>query len=293
MKYIGMNGVVIDAKDAVVSVLDHGLLYGMGLFETFRTYEGSPFLLRRHLKRMEEGCRQLGIPLDMDDERLQDWIARLMGKNELKEGYIRYTITAGQGVLGLPVDDYSDPQHILYIKSLPPLSEQLYTSGKALQLLSLRRNTPEGEVRHKSLHYMNNILAKRELLGYSSAADGAEGLMLTAEGLLAEGIVSNLFFVKEDVICTPATTTGILPGITREMVIELAAHAGLRMEEGRYSWEELKNADEVFLTNSIQEIVPVTSLFENEERNIVSRGQCGPVTARLISLYRERVRLLT
>lgn len=288
MKYIGINNGVVDAKEAVVSALDHGFLYGMGLFETFRTYGGIPFLLERHLKRMAEGCKQLGIPFDHDPECLQDWMKRVMDRNDLKEAYIRYTVTAGEDILGLPAGDYHRPNHLLYIKALPKVQEHLYSEGKELQLLSLRRNTPEGPVRFKSLHYMNNILAKRELTRYASAANGAEGLMLTAQETIAEGIVSNIFFVKEDKIYTPDLSTGILPGITREMVIELARTAGLSVEEGLFPWEHLIAADEVFLTNSVQEIVPVTTLWQKDERFTVNDGRCGEITAKLILLYRER-----
>jgi 4-amino-4-deoxychorismate lyase len=291
MKYIGLNDGVIDAKEAVVSVLDHGFLYGMGLFETFRTYGGVPFLLQRHLERMDKGCRQLGIPFQTDIEQLQTWVTRLMEKNGLKEAYIRYTVTAGEDILGLPAGDYNHPNHILFAKALPTLPEELYSQGKPLQLLSTRRNTPEGQERFKSLHYMNNILAKRELVRYPSASNGAEGLMLTERGHLAEGIVSNLFFVHKDVLYTPDTSTGILPGITREMVMELAAAAGIRVEEGFYTWDHLKEADEVFLTNSVQELVPVTSLYEEEKRYNVSDGRTGPLTTQLIQQYRERTRM--
>jgi 4-amino-4-deoxychorismate lyase len=288
MNYIGFNNGIIDARQAVVSALDHGFLYGIGLFETFRTYGGVPFLLERHLKRMAEGCQQLGIPFEQEAERLQGWIKRVMDKNELKEAYIRYTITAGEDILGLPAGDYHHPNHLLYIKELPKVSDKLYSEGKALQLLSLRRNTPEGGVRFKSLHYMNNILAKRELRGYTSAANGAEGLMLTAQETIAEGIVSNLFFIKDNIVYTPDISTGILPGITREMVIELTRSAGLRIEEGAYRWEQLKVADEVFLTNSVQEVVPVTTLWEKDESSTIGDGHCGRITAHLISLYRGR-----
>lgn len=291
MNYIGFNNGVIDAKDAKVSALDHGFLYGIGLFETFRTYGGVPFLLERHLDRLAEGCRQLGIPFKPDSAGLQDWIKRVMDKNELTEAYIRYTVTAGEDILGLPAGDYRQPNHLLYIKELPHFPDELYRHGKELQLLSLRRNTPEGPVRFKSLHYMNNILAKRELSGYISAANGAEGLMLTAQEKIAEGIVSNIFFVKDNILCTPDIATGILPGITREMVIELALAAGLPVEEGLYGWGQLKAADEVFLTNSIQEIVPVTALWQKAERSLVGKGSCGSFTTKLMTLYRERTEL--
>ena len=288
MKYIGINNGVVDAKDAVVSALDHGFLYGMGLFETFRTYDGVPFLLDRHLRRLAAGCRELGIPFEQDRERLLLWIKRVMDKNGLEDAYIRYTVTAGEDILGLPAGDYSQPNQLLYIKELPRVPDKIYTEGKSLQLLSHRRNTPEGTQRFKSLHYMNNILAKRELSGYASSAEGAEGLMLTAEGHLSEGIVSNLFFVHHNVLYTPSLSTGILPGITREMVLELASAAGFRIEEGQYEWERLKAADEVFLTNSIQELVPVTALWEQDERHAVGRGSGGVVTADLMALYRGR-----
>ncbi|WP_340005977.1 aminotransferase class IV [Paenibacillus sp. FSL K6-0276] len=288
MKYIGFNNGVIDARQAVVSALDHGFLYGIGLFETFRTYGGVPFLLERHLKRMAEGCKELGIPFEQEVEHLQDWIQRVMDKNELKEAYIRYTVTAGEDILGLPAGDYREPNHLLYIKVLPKVPDKLYSEGKELQLLSLRRNTPEGTVRFKSLHYMNNVLAKRELRGYASAANGAEGLMLTAQEIIAEGIVSNIFFIKNNILHTPDISTGILPGITREMVMELARSTGIRVEKGAYRWEQLKAADEVFLTNSVQEIVPVTTLLQNDKRFTISDGLCGRITSDLISSYRER-----
>ncbi|OKP96196.1 aminotransferase class IV [Paenibacillus sp. P46E] len=292
MNYIGLNNRVVDSKDAVISVLDHGFLYGMGLFETFRTYGGEPFLLQRHIGRLAEGCRQLGIPFEGEAAELRDWIQRVMGKNELQDAYIRYTVTAGEDILGLPAGDYSQPNHLLYIKELPKFPDTLYLEGKGLQVLNLPRNTPEGPVRFKSLHYMNNILAKRELAGYASAATGVEGLMLTAQGEIAEGIVSNVFFVNNNVLYTPSVATGILPGITREMVLELALDAGLQTEEGLYRWEQISEADEIFLTNSVQEIVPVTTLWHTNGRQTVSGGHCGRITALLLELYRERTGLL-
>lgn len=293
MNYVGLNQRIVEAKDAVVSVLDHGFLYGMGLFETFRTYGGVPFLLRRHLDRLADGCSRLGIPFEPDEAALGDWIKRVMDTNKLQEAYIRYTVTAGEDILGLPAGAYAQPNHLLYVKELPRVPAALYTAGKPLQLLRIPRNTPEGPVRLKSLHYMNNVLAKRELAGYASAADGAEGLMLTEQGFLAEGIVSNLFFIHNGVLHTPEIATGILPGITREMVLELAPEAGLRTEEGLYRWEQLLAADEVFLTNSVQELVPVTTLWQGTEAMAVNSGGCGRNTAELIRLYRERTEILT
>jgi 4-amino-4-deoxychorismate lyase len=290
MSFIGMNFGIVEDMDARVSVMDHGFLYGMGLFETFRTYGGTPFLLDRHLKRLFEGCRYLGIPYDMDITATSSWIASVMKANELNEAYIRYTVSAGEDILGLPADDYRSPNHILMVKELPKSSAQLYDHGKGLQRLHSRRNTPEGPIRFKSLHYMNNILAKRELMTYPMATSyQAEGLMLNGQEYIAEGIVSNLFFVRQGSLYTPHLDTGILPGITRELVLELALEQGLHCEEGWYSWADLVDSDEIWMTNSIQELVPVTTLLLEDGTCItIGSGKAGPITTRLLQLYREK-----
>jgi len=264
----------------MISVLDHGFLYGLSLFETFRTYGGSPFLLSRHLTRLADGCRAVGIELPRGAElaRVQRHVAELLQAQGLRDGYVRYTVTAGEAALGLPETAYMTPNVVVYAKPLPPAAP-LAARGKALQLLRTRRNSPEGDVRLKSAHYMNNILAKRELGETPSArathGAPAEGLMLNTAGHLTEGIVSNVFFVKNGVCYTPAVDTGILPGITRGFVLELAQQAGIKAEEGYYSWEDLLEADEVFITNSIQEIVPIHTLYglEHIEWRVESRSQ--------------------
>ncbi|MFT9371387.1 aminotransferase class IV [Paenibacillus polymyxa] len=291
MRYIGVNGVLTEAAKAVIHVSDHGFLYGMGLFETFRTYKGVPFLLDRHLHRLKEGCRMLGIPFQPNEEQLTKHIQHLMAANGLNEAYIRYTVSAGEEALGLPSGDYTRPNHILFAKPLPSINTQPGQSS-ALQLLRTPRNTPEGEVRLKSLHYMNNVLAKRELQQYAEAVRyKAEGIMLTANGFLAEGIVSNLFFVRNNTLYTPDLSTGILPGITREFILELADLRGIPWEQGLYHWDELKQADEIFMTNSIQEIRPVGLLLEPGEVASplsVPLAQTESITALLLHDYRQK-----
>lgn len=288
---ISVNGQICDEREAVVSAYDHGFLYGIGLFETFRTYGGKPFLLQQHLRRMQQGCEMLQIRFVPDELRLESAISQLLEANGLTDGYIRYTVSAGTDVLGLPDRTYADPTEIIYIKQLPS-NEQPVQRGKPLQLLRTLRNTPETQVRLKSLHYMNNIVAKRELAQYSWAK-GAEGLFLNADGNLAEGIVSNLFFVRSGVCLTPSLDAGILPGITREFVLNLAKMSGVRVEEGLYEWHDLLQADEIFLTNSIQEIVPVCRLFDTKGHSyLVGDGSIGKITDRLLSLYREQIETL-
>ncbi|OXM82479.1 aminodeoxychorismate lyase [Paenibacillus rigui] len=294
---IYVNGTIIEEEKAVVSVYDHGFLYGMGLFETFRTYNGQPFLLDLHQRRLLAGCKQLGIAYKPQAGEWEDIIADLLLANHQllsgKDAYIRFTVTAGQDILGLPAGEYTHPHVVVYIKAIPPKDKELYRTGKPLQLLKLARNTPEGPLRLKSLHYMNNILAKQEMRQYPWAGS-AEGLFTDSSGSLAEGIVSNLFFTREGKLFTPALETGILPGITRDYVLALAERAGVQTEEGFFTWSELLRADEVFITNSIQEIVPVTSLFDAQGNcRRVSEGTAGSLTRRFIQLYERDTSLLS
>lgn len=282
---VGLNGSVVESSEAVISVYDHGFLYGMGLFETFRTYKGRPYLLNLHLERLRSGCEQLGIQFRMTEQEASAWVKRLLAENELEDGYVRLTVSAGEGELGLPTGDYEQPNALLLVKPLPQVSDAIHMRGRELRLLRTRRNTPEGSIRFKSLHYMNNIIAKRELLAVGNSA-GAEGLMLSADGWLAEGIVSNLFFVSEGVVRTPSIDTGILPGITRQRVLELAKSAGYETEEGWYTWSELLVAKEIWMTNSIQELVPVTTLTNTDHISTHVGGEAGAITKQLLSLYR-------
>ncbi len=284
MRYVSINGVITPIEQAVVSVMDHGFLYGMGLFETMRTYNGRPFLLDRHLRRLQGSCDSLGIRWSAHVQQVEQQMQQLMEANDLTEAYLRYTVSAGEDILGLPSGEYTEPNVILYAKALPSPSSARPT--KSLRRLHTVRNTPEGDIRLKSLHYMNSILGKRELALYADEpAAAVEGLMLTAEGHLAEGIVSNLFFIKDNCIYTPSVDTGILPGITRAWLIELAEQKGLTVEKGLYTWEQLVQADEVFVTNSVQEMVPVVRLLEDNRELIVGDGQIGEHTIMLCTAY--------
>ncbi|MFD1883996.1 aminotransferase class IV [Paenibacillus wenxiniae] len=325
MKYMSINGVITPSEQAVVSVMDHGFLYGMGLFETMRTYNGRPFLLDRHLRRLQMSCDALGIRWSMTIEQVEQQMRELMEANDLQEAYLRYTVSAGEDILGLPSGPYTEPNVIIYAKALPPASIRsaapystpvqrgqvkqqdiaspalsinisananavydptITRATKSLRRLHTVRNTPEGDIRLKSLHYMNSIFGKRELSLYGDEpASSVEGLMLTAEGHLAEGIVSNVFFIHDGCLYTPSVDTGILPGITRAWVIELAEQEGLCVEKGLYTWEQLIGAEEVFVTNSVQEIVPVVRLLDDDREAIVGNGQIGQHTALLCTAY--------
>ena len=248
--FVYMNGQFVSKDEITISPFDHGFLYGLGVFETFRIYNGHPFLLDDHLERLNASLRVLTIEAEFTREESVKILEGLLAKNNLKDAYIRFNVSAGNGEIGLQTESYREPNVIVFAKPLPPAGEM---SEKKVVLLDLRRNTPEGTERLKSHHYLNNVLAKRE----AGPAMDTEGIFLTGDGYLAEGIVSNIFWYKDGVLYTPAVETGILNGITRRFVITLARSAGIGVCEGFYKKEEAEAADEIFLTNSIQEIVPV------------------------------------
>lgn len=273
--YMFLNGEVIKEEDARISPFDHGFLYGMGLFETFRVYEGHPFLLKDHLKRLNSSLKVLGIQKFLEIEEVKHILRVLLEKNGLKNAYIRLNISAGIGAVGLPVEPYEHPTVMMFVKPLPEASVLV---EKEAQFLKVNRNTPEGPLRLKSHHYMNNLLAKKEI---GSRTD-LEGIFLTKEGFVAEGIVSNIFWVIENTLFTPDLRTGILSGITRSFILELAKKSGMKVEEGFYKPEMLTIASEVFVTNSIQEIVGISKLNE-----FVYPGSNGELVQALHNEYRS------
>lgn len=286
-----IDGKVCDEGEALVSALDHGFLYGIGLFETFRTYNGDCFLLAAHLERLGSGCRALGLRWELTVADIEQQVAQLLEVNQLPDAYVRLTVSAGMAALGMPSDTYDKPRTIIYMKSLP--NDGVWSDpapkGRALQLLKLRRNTPEGQQRYKSLNFMNNVLASRELQTYPWAKQ-AEGLLLTEDRYIAEGIVSNVFFIYKEKLHTPSLQTGILAGITRDVVITLAEKRRLPCEEGLYTWEQLLEADEIFITNSVQEITPILRLYDElGQVRRIGDGRLGKETAKLIQAYRDYI----
>ncbi|WP_141434202.1 aminodeoxychorismate lyase [Bacillus sp. 03113] len=264
--YIYLNGEFVEQEKALISPFDHGFLYGLGLFETFRIYEGHPFLLDDHLKRLNHGLKALQFEAAYERLQIFSLLQELLKKNQLLNAYIRLNVSAGAGEVGLQATGYEYPFLIIFSKSLPQAGEM---QEKMAKLLKITRNTPEGNERLKSHHFLNNILAKKEL----GPSPNYEGLFLTKEGFLAEGITSNLFWVKEGTLYTPAIETGILNGITRQFILKMAKKVGFEVAEGFYQKEPLYEAEEVFVTNSIQEIVPFKEVdmhqFPGKEGKVV------------------------
>lgn len=251
--YLYMNGEMIKEEESRISPFDHGFLYGMGLFETFRVYEGHPFLIEDHLERLNSSLAMIGIQKILNKDEVIQALKLLLEKNQLSNAYIRLNVSAGVGAVGLPVEPYEHANVMMFVK---PLSKAGGPTEKEAQFLKLSRNTPEGPLRLKSHHYMNNLLAKKEIGNRTDV----EGIFLTEDGFIAEGIVSNIFWVIDNQLFTPDLGTGILNGITRSFIKELASKRGIQVKEGFYTSDVLKTATEIFVTNSIQEIVAISKL---------------------------------
>jgi len=267
------NGTFVPQEEARIAAADHGFLYGVGVFETFRTFGGNPFLLDEHMERMHAGCEALhiaarksrlleeGVPYS----RLRKTIQRLLSENKMPDATFRYTVSAGEAPPGLPAGVYENPVEIIQPRALPP---PLPAGGIQVHILNTARVEPGISPRPKSLDYVNSLAGHFELRSRSGVEAGDEGLMLTRDGRLAEGIVSNLFIIKNSRLVTPTLCTGILGGVTRKKVIELAARAGLRAAEEDAGLCALTEAEAIFMTNSTRGIVPVCAVFAPDGRRI-------------------------
>lgn len=276
--HVYVNGTIYPAEKAMVSVLDHGFLYGIGLFETLRVYGRRLFLWDAHYARLCSGLLALKIEAPWSSAELAEAVLQMVDANDLTDAYVRLSVTAGPEGVGLVADGYERPSLFIFAKPVAPLASP--PAPKRLQTLKLVRQTAEGHQRFKSHNYLNNALARQEL----GARLDAEGLFLTHDGYVAEGIVSNLFWVKDGSLYTPSLDTGILDGVTRQHVLDLAKHLNMPMEEGRYRPADLLSADEMFVTNSVQEIVPVSEIDGHAVASIY-----GVHTRKLHTAYRESV----
>lgn len=267
------DGEFVQDTELMISPFDHGFLYGLGFFETFRTYSGEPFLFEEHMARLQKALEQCKIALPYSIEDLKKVIYELTARSNGREGYFRLNVSAGNEGLGLQARTYSNPTVIIFRKELMtgPLE-------KSAVLLKTVRTMPEQEQRYKSHHYANNILARQEV----SSLKDIEGIFMNSKGYVAEGITSNVFWVKENCLFTPSINTGILNGITRQFVLKLAQQLELRVIEGEFLVEDLLQADECFVTTSIQEIIPISQI-ENKKFD----GLAGKVYQMLHHEYRS------
>ncbi|MED4857714.1 aminodeoxychorismate lyase [Bacillus atrophaeus] len=272
---IYLNGQFIEEKEASLSPFDHGFLYGIGVFETFRLYDGRPFLIEWHLERLERAAKDLQIKHRITKEELTDMVDNLLRLNHIEDGNarVRLNISAGVSTKGFTAQTYENPTVLCFVNPLNPENLPVQKEGK---VLTIRRNTPEGQYRLKSHHYLNNMYAKQEL----GNDPRYEGIFLTEDGAVAEGIISNIFWSKGKCMYTPSLDTGILDGVTRRFVIEKMEKLGAEVKTGRFRLESLLTADEAWMTNSVLEIVPFSKIEE-----ATFPGVSGEMTCFLQELY--------
>ncbi|SMC83937.1 aminotransferase class IV [Sporomusa malonica] len=274
---IYFNGRLVSSEECIVSPLDHGFLYGHGLFETMRAYNGRIFRLQDHLKRLEEAAEYLGWPEIPKRMELGKAIDSVLKANHLHDASVRLTLSRGIGTARPDLASCGQPTVAVFASPLP---QPLPPEGWQVAIVKLRRNLSSPLVRIKSANYLDNMLAKAEARRHNAQ----EAIMLNTDGFVAEGSMSNIFFVTGNQLVTPDDNSGILPGVTRRIIIELAQLAGIPVEIRQVNPEELAGADEIFLTSSIMEVIPVTAV---NGQPIGDKPAIGAMTAKLQMLYRE------
>jgi branched-chain amino acid aminotransferase len=280
---IYINGRLYPKEDAKISVYDHGLLYGDGVFEGMRAYSGRVFRLDQHLQRLWNSAKAIWLNIPITREAMAKAVNDTLAVNKLQDAYIRLVVTRGAGTLGLDPNRTSDPQVIIITDSITMYPETYYTNGLELVTASTIRNNPAAlSPRIKSLNYLNNILAKIEGL----QAGCVEALMLNHKGEVAECTGDNIFLVRGRELATPPCDAGILEGVTRDAVMELAAEAGLEVREVALTRHDVYVADECFLTGTAAEVVPVVKL----DSRVLGSGTPGPITRDLSERFRKLTR---
>lgn len=273
-----MNGLYVEASDLRISPFDHGFLYGLGFFETFRTYGGKVLFWEAHMERLQTALKQYRIHMPYASNEILEVVKQLNEQAGGLDGYFRLNVSAGEHGIGLQPTEYMKPNVILFRKEL---HVSQYGQEKMAQWLETPRNSPEQGVRVKSHHYGNNVLGRFELPSLATK----EGFFLTEEGYVAEGVTSNIFWARNDILYTPSLETGILPGITREWVIQKAKNLGIQVEVGLFTRSDVEQASECFITNSVQALVPIGRL---EDRKLL--GNKGPLFVRLYEAYVEEIK---
>jgi branched-chain amino acid aminotransferase len=277
---IYITGKLYEKEDAKISVYDHGLLYGDGVFEGIRSYNGKAFRLERHLDRLWESAKAIWLEIPMTKEAMAQAIADTLAVNGIKDGYIRVIVTRGEGTLGLDPNRCSNPEVIIIADRIALYPREYYENGLEIITVSVVRNHPAAlSPRIKSLNYLNNILAKIEGI----QAGCIEALMLNHKGEVAECTGDNIFLVRHGALLTPPNDAGILEGVTRDTVMELARDAGMEVHEMPLTKHDVYVAEECFLTGSAAEVVPVIKV----DARTIGDGKPGPITRDLMARFHK------
>ena len=280
---VWLNGQLVDRENATVSVFDHGLLYGDGVFEGIRSYQGKVFRLEAHVRRLYDSARGIRLAIPISPAEMARAIVETLDANGLKDSYIRAVVTRGEGTLGLDPNRCTKPNIFIITDKISLYPPELYERGLEIITAATMRNHPNAvNPRLKSLNYLNNILAKIEAID----AGTLEAVMLNHLGYVAECTGDNLFIVRDGVVFTPPTAAGILEGITRDEILDICRAAGIVVREENLTRQDLYVADECFLTGTAAEVVPVVGI----DKRPIGTGKPGPVTARLAEEFHRRTR---
>ncbi len=280
---IFLNDRLVPAEQAMVSVYDHGLLYGDGVFEGIRVYNKNVFLLSEHVERLYESARAIRLEIPMTQAQMAEAVEKTCEANSIVDGYVRLVVTRGAGALGLDIRKTANPQIIVIAATIKLYSEELYQQGLKIITASTIRNHPGAlSPRIKSLNYLNNILAKIE----GTDAGCEETLMLNHKGDIAECTGDNIFIVKRGILKTPPTDAGILEGITRNCVIQLAEEASVPVQEVTLQRHDVYTADECFLTGTAAEVIAVVEIDGRK----IGAGVPGPITQELRQRFQKFAR---
>lgn len=280
--WIYLNDRFVTEQEAVVSVFDHGFLYGDGVYETIRSYGSRIFMRDQHLARLQRSAEAIGLTIPIPPDQWPALLHEAMTRNAVgrdgTDAYLRITISRGPGDIGLDPALCPTPTVVVMTKPLQPPPAEQYRTGVSLIVAKTRRNLPTAlSPQIKATNFLNNILAKREAI----AAGVFDSILLNWESHLTECTVSNIFFVRAGRLCTPALTCGLLDGITRDLLLGLARDAQIPVEEGQFGLESLIQAEECFLTNTTMEVMPVTRV----DGQPVGTGAPGPLTQQLHRLF--------
>ena len=280
---IYLDGQYVEEENAKVSVFDHGLLYGDGVFEGIRAYHGFVFKLKEHIDRLYQGAHTIGLRINETPEEMAQVVVETCRRNNLTDAYIRLVVTRGKGDLGLDPNKCPKSTTFCIAATIKLYPEELYQKGMGVVTVATRRNISEAcNPRVKSLNYLNNIYAKME----ANLAGAGEGIMLNNEGYVAEATGDNVFYVKNGVLITPPIYAGLLEGITRNCVMELARKRGIEVKETLFTRMDLYTADECFLTGTAAEVIPVVKY----DGRVIGKGEPGEITKMLIEDYRNYIK---
>ncbi len=278
---IYLNNSLVPESKAKVSVFDHGFLYGDGIYETLRAYDGMVFKFDEHIERLFRSASMIGLKMSKGADEIKRAVYKTIRANRHTEAYIRISVSRGPGPIGLDPKLCPKPTFVIISRAFKEYPKEYYKNGVKIAIVSVRRNFKGAlNPQIKSLNFLNNILAKIE----SKNKGAYEAIMLNYRGYLAEGTITNIFFVKNNVLCTPSLDVGILDGITRRIILDLAKELKIKIKEGKFTRKHLYGAQEVFISNTTLEVMPVTKVD-----NVKIGTKIGKITQMIGLAYKKNV----